>query len=132
MSETPRTDEKVKIVRLTVGCVELPENHMVSADFARQLEIECAEARAEIKRLKQELRGNSTIVSPAVLALNDATAELVRKDKLIEQMYEAIKFSLIADEVRQSRNVCASDINNACEDSRIKRFAALSAAERGE
>ena len=58
-------------------------------------------------------------------------AEIKRKDKLIEQMYEAIKFSLIADEVRQSRNICASDINNACEDSRIKRFAALSAAERG-
>lgn len=55
-----------------------------------------------------------------------------RKDNLIEQMYEAIKFSLIADEVRQAKNVCASSINDACETSRLKRAAALEAAERGE
>lgn len=62
--------------------------------------------------------------------LSEARAEIERKAALIEQMYEAIKFSLIADEVRQTRNVCASDINDACETSRIKRIAALSAAER--
>ena len=64
-------------------------------------------------------------------ALADARAEIERKDKLIEQMYEAIKFSLIADEVCQTRNVCASDINDAYETSRIKRIAAIAAAERG-
>ena len=76
----------------------------VEVEFAQQLETELADARAEIEH----------------------------KNKIIEQMYEAIKFSLIADEVRQTRNVCASDINDACETSRIKRIAALSAAERGE
>ena len=64
--------------------------------------------------------------------LADAQAEIERKDQLIEQMREALKFSLVADEIRQSRNVSASDINDACETSRIKRAAALSAAERGK
>ena len=63
--------------------------------------------------------------------VNDHIRKIEHKNKIIEQMYEAIKFSLIADEVRQTRNVCASDINDACETSRIKRIAALSAAERG-
>jgi len=73
--------------------------------------------------------------------IEQLTKELADKDKLIEQMREALKFSLIADEVRQTRNVCASDINDACETSdindacetsRIKRIAALSAADGGE
>ena len=64
--------------------------------------------------------------------LAESRAEIERKDKLIEQMREALEFSLIADEIRQARNLCASDINDACETSRIKRAAALSAAERGE
>ena len=60
----------------------------------------------------------------------EAVDAAIKREELIEQMREAIKFSLIADEIRQSRNVCASDINDACETSRVKRIAALSAAER--
>lgn len=82
---------------------------------------ELAEARAEIERLKQELRDNSTQAArqivPAEMALDDATAELVRKDKLIEQMREALRYALT--EARSTE----------CE--RLIK-AALSAAKRGE
>ena len=59
-----------------------------------ELRNQLVEARAEIERLKQELRDNSTQAArqivPAEMALDDATAELVRKDKLIEQMKGAL------------------------------------------
>ena len=108
MTKTPRTDEQLKLEAFFdgIGIVET-----VEVEFAQQLEAELADKDKQ---------------------LADARAEIEHKNKIIEQMYEAIKFSLIADEVRQTRNVCASDINDACETSRIKRIAALSAAERGE
>jgi len=98
------------------------------------------ELRAEIERLKRswdswalkmwlnigEKESDYPCTTKAIARLEK---DMARKDKLIEQMYEAIKFSLIADEVRQTRNVCASDINDACETSRLKRVAALEAAE---
>ena len=55
-----------------------------------KLETELAEARAEIERLRQELRDNSTLAArqivPAEMLVDDLTAEIERKDKLIEQM----------------------------------------------
>ena len=118
MSDTPRTDAYIKQFP---GCLREPK----LLDFCRRLEKQLTEARAEIERLKRE--------NIELLVKCDEKFDVIdRKDKLIEQMREALKFSLIADEVRQTRNVCASDINDACETSRIKRIAALSAAERGE
>jgi hypothetical protein len=102
MSKTPRTDEKVKVFRLTMGCVELPENHMVNADFARQLERELAEAQAEIES----------------------------KDRLIKQMREALVVAdvLVTNLIDVYVDKCASiyDFDRDI----IK--AALSAADGGE
>lgn len=113
MSDTPRTDMEIRQVE---NLFDSPESidcklaiKLAAVDFARQLERELADKDRK---------------------LAEARAEIERKDKLIEQMREAIKFSLIADEVRQTRNVCASDINDACETSKAKIRAALSAAER--
>lgn len=112
MTDTPRTDEKVKIVRLTVGCVELPENHMVSADFARQLERELAEAQAEIERQTDRIMSDACIISAAALAIAE-------RDKLIEQMRVALKLALLFIP------------ENAVDAIRLSK-AALSAAERGD
>jgi len=53
-----------------------------------------AEARAEIERLRQELRDNSTLAArqivPAEMLVDDLAAEIERKDKLIEQMRGAL------------------------------------------
>ena len=67
---------------------------------------------------------------PAEQRRDELEIENAELRKLVERMREALRLSLIADEVRQTRNVCASDINDACETSRIKRIAALLAAER--
>ena len=60
-----------------------------------KLETELAEARAEIERLRQELRDNSTLAArqivPAEMLVDDLTAEIERKDAIIEQMREALK-----------------------------------------
>ncbi len=103
-----------------------------------ELEAENAELKSANEALKVFISGQESELIRVTFELSDAKTELAearveieRKDKLIEQMREAIKFSLIADEVRQTRNVCASDINDACETSKVKRIASLSAAERG-
>jgi hypothetical protein len=74
-----------------------------------------------IAELKQELRDNSTLAARQIvlleLALDDARAEIERRDKLIKQMREALRWALT--EARSTH----------CEDL-IK--AALEAAERGE
>ena len=104
----------------------IPDKLRRPAEVERdELRKQLAEARADADHWKGECNALQRMV-------HEARAEIERKDALIEQMREAIKFSLIADEVRQTRNVCASDINDACETSRIKRIAALSATERGE
>ena len=108
MNKTPRTDAEI---RLRSG------QEVVLVGFARQLETELAEARAEIERLKkvslegmnnarrlsgaelkaaQRLRAES---SPEALESERAanavlTEELERKDNLIEQMREALEIGL--------------------------------------
>ena len=83
--------------------------------------LDLAEARAEIERLRQELRDNSTLAArqivPAEMLVDDLTAEIERKDALIEQMREALRYALT--EARSTE----------CE--RLIK-AALSAAKRGE
>ena len=83
MSEAPRTDER------EFAAIDLkPSARVVYASFARELETELAEARAEIER----------------------------KDKLIEQMREALRLAL--PEARSTH--CENTIKAAL------------AAERGE
>ena len=90
MSKTPRVDDR------EFAAIDLkPSSRVVYASFARQLETELADARAEIERLRQELRDNSTLAArqivPAEMLVDDLTAEIERKDKLIEQLKLALK-----------------------------------------
>ena len=91
MSKTPRTDEQI----LHHANGNWHPSAFVLASFARQLETELADARAEIERLRQELRDNSTLAArqivPAEMLVDDLTAEIERKDKLIEQLKLALK-----------------------------------------
>ena len=100
MSKTPRTDQAA----FTEGLV------VVDADFARELETELAEARAEAER----------------------------KNKLIEQMREAferINSAAWRIKLAQGNAACSCESLNAADIiawSSEHRRAALSAAERGE
>ena len=94
-----------------------------------KLETELAEARAEIERLRQELRDNSTLAArqivPAEMLVDDLTAEIERKDKLIEQMLEALK----------AIDAIGSEKGDASRDDALRCFSiarAALAAERGE
>lgn len=88
-----------------------------------ELRNQLAEARAEIERLKQELRDNSTLAArqivPAEMLVDDLTAELVRKDAIIEQMREAL---VAAKNDGKMQSAITYQLI----------VAALSAAERGE
>lgn len=68
-------------------------NEQMHAQIA-ELERELTEARAEIEHLRQELRDCSTLAArqivPAEMLVDDLTAEIERKDALIEQMKEAL------------------------------------------
>lgn len=106
MSDTPRVDS---YVYKFPGCQREPR----LIDFARQLEREIAEARAEINIIEHD----------ANVLIGDIKAELERKDKLIEQMREALSWQ------------CAGcpDTNDYgdkrhCDECSIKQL--LSAAER--
>lgn len=78
-----------------------------------------AEARAEIERLKAEIRDNNYLAArqivPAEMAVDDLYTEVERKNKLIKQMREALTWALA--ECRSTH--CENEIR-----------AALSAAER--
>ncbi len=88
-TKTPRTQAAIK----TYGDYMRSED-AVPIEFAEQLETELAEAQAEVERLKTELRDNSILttwqVVPAEMLVDDLTAEIERKDNLIEQMREEI------------------------------------------
>lgn len=74
MSKTPRTDEHLRMKKENGHVV------IVSIDFARQLETELAEARAELERLKKtaEIIPMKTMET---IELNGV--EYVRKDLLV-------------------------------------------------
>lgn len=92
MSETPRTDNQLKFDAFFdgIGIVET-----VEVEFARQLETELAEVRAEIERLKGEHEKSLDKAKNYTLELSGTVTkqacELADKDKLIEQMREALK-----------------------------------------
>ena len=121
-NKTPTNNENEKLLEALSGI------KIISHEYVSQLETELAdkdrqlaEARAEIEQLKQELRDNSALAArqivPTEMALDDATAELVRKDRLIEQMR-----ALIESEICKPCTTMRCDI--------CKFQAALSAAER--
>lgn len=138
MNKHPRTDER------EFAAIELkPSSRVVYASFARQLETELADARAEIERLNKR-DGNAEIYLCAPIKDNPfnreklsiadfgvadnhyivESAEIERKDKLIEQMREALNV-LVASATP------SGPLWHGSAEMQIAR-AALSAAERGE
>jgi hypothetical protein len=124
MSETPRTDEYAGMSE------DFRWLEVVSAEFARQLETELAEARAEIEALKRvNVALNEEIkIQRAYVTGRDNTIE--RKDKLIKQMREALSL-ILEGAIHDFHYVCQHRDNCLCWSCQKKRVnAALSAAER--
>ena len=73
---------------------EALETSAIRSRIVNKQTLKIAEARAEIERLRQELRDNSTLAArqivPAEMLVDDLAAEIERKDKLIEQMRGAL------------------------------------------
>ena len=82
--------------------------------------------------LKQELRDNSTLAArqivPAEMLVDDLTAEIERKDKLIEQMWKRLNVPTICfDEYASGK-----DYEHQDKEVRNMIKAVIEAAERGE
>ena len=118
MSKTPRTDEHI----LHHGNGNWYPSAFVLASFARQLETELAEARAEIERKNEEL--------DMFLAEQRAMNEIIeRKNALIEQMREALSL-ILEGAIHDFHYSCQLRDNCLCWGCQKKRVkAALSAAE---
>lgn len=123
MSKTPRTDEHI----LHHGNGNWHPSAFVLASFARQIETELAEARAEIERIDHQRRAGWTEIErlklvsqnqETVIAAQRRSAKA--KDKLIEQMRDTLK---------HVRKYSCSHMQRTTHD---MIDAALSAAERGE
>jgi hypothetical protein len=80
MSETPRTDAQLKLEAFFdgIGIVET-----VEVEFARELEKELIEARADAKHWKSECNALQRMT-------HEARAEIESKNRLVEQMREAL------------------------------------------
>jgi cell division septum initiation protein DivIVA len=61
---------------------------VVPLNVAKDLETELAEARAEIERLKEY---TTCTLESADANIDDKDVEIIKRDKLIEQMREALK-----------------------------------------
>jgi hypothetical protein len=104
-----------------------------------QLETELADARAEIERLALEIENKQYTITCASEenqqlkeSLAEARAEIERKDKLIEQMREALSL-ILEGAIHDFHYSCQLRDNCLCWGCQKKRVkAALSAAERGE
>ena len=88
MNKTPRTDAELKFEAFFdgAGIVET-----VEVDFARQLETELAEARAEIARQAKILADKEEELDMFLLEQEALTEIIEKKDALIEQMREALE-----------------------------------------
>ena len=113
MSKTPRVDDR------EFAAIDLkPSSRVVYASFARQLETELADARAEIERLKLVSQNQETVI-----AAQRRSAKA--KNELIEQMREALK----------AIDAIGSEKGDASRDDALRCFSiarAALAAERGE
>ena len=120
MSDTPRTDDR------ECAAIDLkPSSRVVYASFARQLETELAEARAEIERLKLVSQNQETVI-----AAQRRSAKT--KDALIEQMREALSL-VMEGAIHDFHYACQHRNSCLCWGCQKKRVnAALSAAEMGE
>lgn len=132
MNETPRTDALAFMGSLNAGEVVVPVN------FARQLEAELAEARAEIERLVSEIENKQYTITCAdeenqqlKESLAEARAEIERKDKLIEKICKAaLRIKAIGLEYNDGCGCCMEkDLESSEEFNEL--MAALEAAERG-
>jgi chromosome segregation ATPase len=135
MSETPRTQQLIDIANdegISGAAVAL-----VLQEHSEQLEREIAEANIEIEGLEEEivaLCDRLKRVNGGELGkqLADAQAEIERKDKLIEQMRDALNL-MLEGAIHDFHYVCQHRDNClcwGCQKVRVK--AALSAAERGK
>ena len=89
MSKTPRTDEHLRMKEESGHTVK------VSSEFARQLERELAEARAEIERLKHCKKCGKFVDIESITCPSCVDNSPVKKrDKLIEQMRDALRLAL--------------------------------------
>jgi predicted acetyltransferase len=95
MSNTPRTDAQLKLEAFFdgIGIVET-----VEVEFARELETELAEARAEIERLALELENKQYTITCASEenqqlkeSLAEARAEIEKQDTLLEKCLSLLK-----------------------------------------
>ncbi len=116
MSKTPRVDDR------EFAAIDLkPSSRVVYASFARQLETELADARAEIERLKLVSQNQETVI-----AAQRRSAKA--KNELIEQLKLALKtlrkYPHTYKMTGRSSIVVDKDIEQC--------NAALLAAERGE
>ena len=121
MSKTPRTDEQI----LHHANGNWHPSAFVLASFARQLETELADARAEIERLKLVSQNQETVI-----AAQRRSAKA--KNALIEQMREALEL-VIEGAIHDFHYACQHRDNClcwGCQKARIK--AALAVAERDE
>lgn len=161
MSDTPRTDEHLRRKQENGHVV------IVSSEFARQLETELAEARAEIERLNKnmrfatainlamqeagqdlpDLRGHECLAKHKLLSLFDFWRKRVRprlpgfiddeisqRDKLIEQMREALQWVKDVSCGFPSWYFERPENEDGIESESLSEYvvAALLAAERGE
>ena len=88
MSKTPRTDEHLRMKEENGHAV------IVSGDFARQLETELADKDKQLAEARAEIERLSEIAEMQRVRLDKRNEEIERKDKLIEQMREALKLAL--------------------------------------
>jgi hypothetical protein len=129
MSETPRTDEYAGMSE------DFRWLEVVSAEFARQLETELADKEKQLAETQAETQELYIQLATELKAehaqeLAEMRAEIERKDKLIEQMREALSL-ILEGAIHDFHYVCQHRDNCLCWSCQKKRVnAALSAAER--
>ena len=117
MNKTPRTDGKTY-------APDAGDFAFVDASFARRLESELAEARAEIERMSAKIgRLSRRMQSDASgyfegserlnSELEKARAEIERKDELIEQMRDALRWVLTDARLAHGENLVKAALKAA-------------------
>jgi len=122
MSETPRTD--ANLISICYGD-RISHRCAVKADFARQLETELDRLERREYQLKKDNIESLDLLAADTALQNRLADQIEIKDRLIEQMREALKGHCAAcpdtDDYGDKRH---------CEECKIKTL--LDAAERGE
>lgn len=103
---TPRTDEQAFVVYPYQIHGQIVGNKVVTVDFARQLETELAEARAEVERLKKNQESDAEII---VKFIKDHVDKAANKDRLIEKLAGALKELLSVTSVVDERTLTKAE-----------------------